>query len=154
MLDLLRILLRWRRPLVVFSLVAAAVAAAITFALTPRYYSQASILPPADTPGFGNLSALLQQYQIPIPGGSATPFLPTLYAAIVRSRKMGTRILDDFELRAVLPGRNDEEDFIIFDLDTQQLTVVAPELDGSKALFFGWVPDPSVYDEVVARLGP
>ena len=54
----------------------------------------------------------------------------------------------------LLLGRNDDEDFIIFDLDTQQLTVVAPELDGSKALFYGWVPDPSVYDEVVARMAP
>jgi len=54
----------------------------------------------------------------------------------------------------LLLGRNDEEDFIIFDLDTQQLTVVAPELDGIKALFYGWIPDPSVYDELVARRAP
>ncbi len=110
MLEFLRILLRWRRPLLVFSLLAALVATAVTFVLQPRYYAQASILPPSDTPGVGGLSALLEQYQVPIPGGTATPFLPTLYAAIVRSRKMGTRLLDDFALREALPGRNDEED--------------------------------------------
>ena len=110
MLDLLRILLRWRRPLMVFSVLAVLVAAGISMAVTPRYYSQASILPPTDNPAFGSLSSLLQQYQIPIPGGTTTPFLPTLYAAIVRSRKMGLRVLDDFALRPVLPGRNDTED--------------------------------------------
>lgn len=113
MLDLLRILLRWRRPLLVFMLVAAVVAAAVTYALTPRYYSQASILPPTDNPGFGSLSTLLQQYQVPIPGGMATPFLPTLYAAIIRSRKMGEKVLEDFKLRDILPGRNDTEDIQI-----------------------------------------
>lgn len=113
MLDLLRILLRWRRPLLLITLVAAVVAAAITFSLTRRYYSQASILPPTDTPGFGALSTLLQQYQVPIPGGGATPFLPTLYAAIIRSRKMGEHVLDEFALRDVLPGTNDTEDIQI-----------------------------------------
>ncbi len=49
----------------------------------------------------------------------------------------------------LLLGRNDELDFIIFDLDTMELNVVAPELDGSKVRFLGWVPDPSVYDEIV-----
>ncbi len=110
MLDLLRILLRWRRPLLVWTVLAAVVAAAITYTLTPRYYAQASILPPTDNPGFGSLSDLMQQYQVPIPGGKVTPFLPTLYAAIIRSRRMGLRILDEFALRAVLPGRDDEED--------------------------------------------
>ncbi|MFV2043729.1 MAG: hypothetical protein ACC700_10915, partial [Anaerolineales bacterium] len=49
----------------------------------------------------------------------------------------------------LLLGRNDELDFIVFDLDTMELNVVAPELDGSKVRFLGWVPDPSVYDEIV-----
>jgi uncharacterized protein involved in exopolysaccharide biosynthesis len=113
MLDLLRILLRWRRPLIVLTLVAAIVAVGVTLTLTPRYYSQASILPPTDNPGFGTLSSLLQQYQVPIPGGVTTPFLPTLYAAIIRSRKMGEKVLDDFALREVLPGTNDTEDIQI-----------------------------------------
>ncbi|HZM14532.1 MAG TPA: GNVR domain-containing protein [Candidatus Krumholzibacteria bacterium] len=110
MLDLLRILLRWRRPLLAFAFLAAVVAAGVTLTLTPRYYSQASILPPVDNPAFGTLSSLLQQYQVPVPGGTTTPFLPTLYAAIVRSRKMGVKILDEFALRPLLRGRDDDED--------------------------------------------
>ncbi|HZL85352.1 MAG TPA: GNVR domain-containing protein [Candidatus Krumholzibacteria bacterium] len=110
MLDLLRILLRWRRPLLVWTLLAAGIAAGVTYTLTPRYYAQASILPPTDNPAFGSLSTLLQQYQLPIPGGKATPFLPTLYASIIRSRRMGVKILDEFALREVLPGQDDEED--------------------------------------------
>jgi len=109
MLELLRILLRWRRPLLAFTVLAAAAAAVIAQRLTPRYYAQASILPPSEDPGFGGISALLQQYQIPIPGGVKTPFLPTLYASIVSSRRMGKKILDEFELRPVL-GAETEED--------------------------------------------
>ncbi|UCE03859.1 MAG: hypothetical protein JSW67_06645 [Candidatus Latescibacterota bacterium] len=108
MLDLLRILLRWRRPLVVWCLVAAAVAAGVSMLLTPRYYSQASILPPHDNPGFGGISQVLQQYQIPIPGGTVTPFLPTLYASIIGSRKMATQILDEFDLRPLFGGATEE----------------------------------------------
>lgn len=99
MLDLLRILVKWRRPLVGFVVVAAIAGAIYAFAVAPRYYSQASILPPNEDPGFGGLSALLQQYQIPIPGGTRTPFLPTLYASIVSSRRMGKIVLDEFDLR-------------------------------------------------------
>lgn len=110
MLDLLRILLRWRRPLVAWSLVAALVAAGVSFTLTPRYYAQASILPPHDNPGFGQLSMLLQQYAIPIPGGASSAFLPTLYASIVRSRNVRERILDDFDLRAEFGGATLNED--------------------------------------------
>ena len=110
MLDLLRILLRWRRPLLVWSVLAALVAAGVSFTLTPRYYAQASILPPHDNPGFGGISMLLQQYAIPIPGGVGTPFLPTLYASIVRSRDLRTRILEDFDLRAEFGGATLSED--------------------------------------------
>jgi len=110
MLDLLRILLRWRRPLLVWTGLAALVAAGVTFALVPRYYSQASILPPPENPSYGALSTLLQQYQVPVPGGTATPFLPTLYASIVRSRRMAVQVLDEFKLRPVLPGGTEQED--------------------------------------------
>lgn len=109
MLELLRILLRWRRPLIAFTLLAAAAAAVVSYRLTPRYYAQASILPPNEEPGFGGISALLQQYQIPIPGGVKTPFLPTLYASIVSSRRMGKKILDEFELRPVFAADTEED---------------------------------------------
>jgi uncharacterized protein involved in exopolysaccharide biosynthesis len=109
MLDVLRILVRWRRPLIALSLVAAAAAAIIVFNLEPRYYAQASVLPPYEEKGFGNLSQLLREYQIPIPGGVQTPMLPTLYASIVASRKMGKRVLDEFELRAVFESKTDED---------------------------------------------
>ena len=109
MLELLRILLRWRRPLLAFTVLAAAAAAFIGYRLTPRYYAQASILPPNEDPGFGGISALLQQYQIPIPGGVKTPFLPTLYASIVSSRRMGKKILDEFELRSVFEADTEED---------------------------------------------
>lgn len=109
MLELLRIALKWRRPLLGFALGAAVAAAVYAFLVTPRYYSQASILPPTEEPGFGGISALLQQYQIPIPGGTATPFLPTLYASIVSSRRMGKAILDEFDLRRQF-GTTTEED--------------------------------------------
>lgn len=101
MLDLLRILVKWRRPILALSVLVAVASAVVAFRLTPRYYAQASILPPNDDPGFGGLSALLEQYQIPVPGGIRTPFLPTLYASIVSSRKMGKIVLDQFGLQAV-----------------------------------------------------
>jgi capsular polysaccharide biosynthesis protein len=110
MLDLLRILLRWRKPLLAWSILAALVAGGVTFTLTPRYYSQASILPPHENAGFGGISMLLQQYAIPIPGGIRTPFLPTLYASIVRSRHVCSRILEDFDLRAEFKGASQGED--------------------------------------------
>jgi len=110
MLDVLRILLKWRRPMVSLAVVAAVGAAAWAFLATPRYYAQASILPPNDDDAsFGGLSALLQQYQVPIPGGVHTPFLPTLYASIVGSRRMGTRILDEFQLRPVFKAATEED---------------------------------------------
>ncbi len=109
MLELLRILLRWRRPLLVFTVLAAVTAAVVASRLTPRYYAQASILPPNEDPSFGGISALLQQYQIPIPGGVKTPFLPTLYASIVSSRRMGKKILDEFELRPILRADTEED---------------------------------------------
>jgi len=102
MWNALRILLAWRRPILVFGLLGAIGAGVWAFTATPRYYAQASILPPNDNnAAFGGLSALLQQYQVPIPGGVGTPFLPTLYASIVGSRRMGTQILDEFALRPV-----------------------------------------------------
>ena len=74
----------------------------MSYQLTPRYFSQASILPPADNnPAFGGLSSLLSQYSVAIPGGIDTPFLPTLYASMVTSRKMAKQILDEFDLRPV-----------------------------------------------------
>lgn len=109
MLDLLRILMKWRRPLLAATLVAGIVAAVVALRLTPRYYAEASVLPPPDEPGMGGLSALLQQYQVPIPGGTSTPFLPTLYASIVSSRRMGKSILDEFELRPVLGTRTETD---------------------------------------------
>ena len=71
------------------ALATAAMALAIVgVKLAPRYYSQASVLPPPEEPGFGpGLSQLIKQYQIPVPGGVKTPFLPTLYASILSSRK-------------------------------------------------------------------
>src|SRR5687767_13738411 len=109
MLELLRIALKWRRPLLGFALGAAVAAIVYTFLVTPRYYSQASILPPTAVPGFGGISALLQQYQVSIPGGTATPFLPTLYASIVSSRRMGKGILDEFDLRQQFGTSNDDD---------------------------------------------
>lgn len=109
MLDLLRILLRWRRPLLGLAALAAVAGGVYAFTVAPRYYSQASILPPGEDPGYGGISALMQQYQIPIPGGIHSPFLPTLYASIVSSRRMGKIVLGEFDLHAAL-GAETEED--------------------------------------------
>ena len=109
MLDVLRILARWRRPLVGLSVAAAIAAAIYAYSVEPRYYAEASILPPVENPGFGGLSTLLQQVQIPIPGGTSTPFLPTLYASIVQSRNMGKRILDEFALRPVFAASTESD---------------------------------------------
>jgi uncharacterized protein involved in exopolysaccharide biosynthesis len=109
MLELLRILARWRRPLLGLSLAAAAAAGIYAFSVAPRYYAEASILPPPQEKGFGGLSALLEQYKVPVPGGVQTPFLPTLYASIVQSRSMGTRILDEFALRPVFAARTEAD---------------------------------------------
>jgi uncharacterized protein involved in exopolysaccharide biosynthesis len=108
-LEVLRILARWRRPLVGLALAAAIGAAIYAYSVEPRYYAEASILPPVENPGFGGLSTLLQQYQIPIPGGTSTPFLPTLYASIVQSRNMGKRILDEFTLRPVFAASTESD---------------------------------------------
>ena len=54
----------------------------------------------------------------------------------------------------LLMGRNEDEDFIVFDLDTLELSTVAPELDGTKTTFLGWLSDPSIFDELLARLAP
>jgi uncharacterized protein involved in exopolysaccharide biosynthesis len=74
MLELVRILLKWRRPLIGFAVLAAVLAGVYAFTVTPRYYAEASILPPSEDPGFGGIASLLQQYQIPIPGGAKSPF--------------------------------------------------------------------------------
>jgi uncharacterized protein involved in exopolysaccharide biosynthesis len=109
MLDLVRILVRWRRPLLGASLAAALAAGIYAFSVAPRYAAQASILPPSEEPGFGGISQLLQQYQIPVPGGTTTPFLPTLYASIVSSRKMSKLILDEFHLREQFKTTTEED---------------------------------------------
>jgi tyrosine-protein kinase Etk/Wzc len=101
--------MRWRRPLLVWTSLAAVIAAGVTLGLTPRYFSQASILPPPENPSYGGLSALLQQYQVQVPGGTATPFLPTLYASIIRSHSMAVQVLDEFKLRPVLGGGKEQE---------------------------------------------
>ncbi len=112
MLDVLRILLKWHRPLVALALLAALGAAIYAWTAKPRYFAQASILPPNDdSAAFGGLSSLLQQYQIPIPGGVHTPFLPTLYASIVSSRKMAAIILEEFHLAAEF-GATGQEDAV------------------------------------------
>jgi tyrosine-protein kinase Etk/Wzc len=109
MLDLLRILMKWRRPVIGFALLAAVGATAYVLLVAPRYYAQASVLPPAEDQSFGGLSALLQQYQVPMPGGTRSPFLPTLYASIVSSRRMGKLILDEFALRPVFRATTEDD---------------------------------------------
>jgi len=53
MLDLLRILVKWRRPLAVFALLAAIAATAYVLLVSPRYYAHASVLPPSEDESFG-----------------------------------------------------------------------------------------------------
>jgi uncharacterized protein involved in exopolysaccharide biosynthesis len=109
MFDLLRILMKWRRPLFGLALLGALAGGIYAFTVAPRYYAQASILPPPQEPSFGGLSSLLEQYSIPMPGGVHSPFLPTLYASIVSSRRMGKLILDEFDLRQEF-GTDNEDD--------------------------------------------
>ncbi len=103
MLLILKTIIQWRRFILAAGLLTAAIAAAVSFLLPQWYTANASVFPPQQGGGMTGYMQLLQQsLQIPILAPSAGGTRPgTIYIDILLSRKVGEKIVEEFELKKV-----------------------------------------------------
>jgi len=103
MLLILKTIIQWRRFILAAGLLTAAIAAVVSFLLPQWYTSNASVFPPQQGGGMSGYMQLLQQsLQIPILAPSAGGTRPgTIYIDILLSRKVGEKIVEEFELKKV-----------------------------------------------------
>jgi uncharacterized protein involved in exopolysaccharide biosynthesis len=99
MLFILNTLIQWRRFILLAGFLTAVVMAAISLVLPKWYTASASVFPP-DTQGAASPYAdLMQSLQIPLfalsPGGLKPA---TFYVDILSSRRVGERVLQEFDL--------------------------------------------------------
>jgi tyrosine-protein kinase Etk/Wzc len=104
MLFILQTLIQWRRFIVIAGFLTAVVTAGVTL-LLPKWYTASSSVFPPETNQFGSMSSytqMMQSLQMPILGPTASGLTPsTIYIDILKSRRVGERLLDEFDLKTV-----------------------------------------------------
>jgi len=100
MFFILQTLIRWRKFILLSGLGAAAIMAAIGFLLPSWYTATTSVFPPETKSGMSPLYAdLVQNLQLPTFGPAAIGARPsTIYIDVMRSRRVGERIIEEFDL--------------------------------------------------------
>jgi uncharacterized protein involved in exopolysaccharide biosynthesis len=102
MMSILRTIVRWRKLILASGIVAAAVAAVVSFLLPQWFTATASVFPPETGGGLSGYAQLLQQsLQIPMISPSAGGARPgTIYIDILLSRRVGETLVDEFDLKS------------------------------------------------------
>jgi tyrosine-protein kinase Etk/Wzc len=97
--DLLLILFKRRRFIILNTLVVTLVVLGITFLLTPRFTAVTTLLPPkGEGEGLASLTTLLQRFDISQLGLTGATTSAQVYVAILKSRTLADRIVRDFDL--------------------------------------------------------
>ncbi len=129
LLDFLAFLLRWRRFLLTATLSVSVVVAIISFVLPPRFRSTA-IIRPQESSGQGGIGALIASKLGNLGGlASLAPSLGEVpgevLVAILKSRWMSDRVIEQFKLREVYEMEDSKQEEVVkallaltdFDLD-------------------------------------
>ena len=106
MLSILRTIVQWRK-LILASGSITAVAAAVVSLLLPQWFTADTSVFPPETSGATGYTQLIQQaLQIPIIAPSAGGARPgTIYIDILLSRKVGEKLVEEFDLKTVYDTR-------------------------------------------------
>jgi uncharacterized protein involved in exopolysaccharide biosynthesis len=101
MLFFFRTLVNWRRFILGWA-VAGAVAMGIVSFFLPRWYmATTSLFPPEPSMAMPMYAELVQQLSAPLLGPTASGAAPeTIYIEMLRSRTLGERVIDEFDLMA------------------------------------------------------
>jgi tyrosine-protein kinase Etk/Wzc len=110
MLSILRTIVQWRKLILASGLIAAALAAVVSLLLPQWFTANTSVFPP-ETGGATGYAQLIQQaLQIPIIAPSAGGGRPgTIYIDILLSRRVGEKLVDEFDLKNVYDTRLETE---------------------------------------------
>ncbi|HEX7880618.1 MAG TPA: Wzz/FepE/Etk N-terminal domain-containing protein, partial [Candidatus Eisenbacteria bacterium] len=109
-LNFVRVLDRWKRPLIALVLGTAIVSAAVSYVLPKWYMARAVILPPQDSEIGSALGSLLQGITLPGVGNVAPAGTETqLFVTILDSRTLRTKLVEQFDLMRVYKARNIDE---------------------------------------------
>ena len=97
--DLLLILIKRRRFIILNTLVVSLLALGATFLMTPRFTAMTTLFPPkSEGEGLMNLSSLLQRFDISQLGLTGATTSAQVYVAILKSRTLTDLIVRDFDL--------------------------------------------------------
>ena len=98
MLFFFRTLVRWRKFIILSALAGAVLLAAISFILPSWYTATTTIFPPEQTT-MSPYAEIFQQLSAPLIGPIATGVAPgTIYIEMMKSRAVGDRIIEEFDL--------------------------------------------------------
>jgi tyrosine-protein kinase Etk/Wzc len=99
MLFFFKTLVAWRRFILGWGAIGALVMGAVSFILPSWYTATTSIFPPEPSMAMPSYTELVQQLSAPLLGPTATGAAPeTVYIEMLKSRTLGERIIDEFEL--------------------------------------------------------
>ena len=102
MVNILHTLVQWRKFILVSALLTAGAMAGISFVLPKWYTAVSSIFPPEPKSSMTSYMDVVQNLQLPILGPAASGATPsTVYIDILLSRRVGSKIIEEFDLLEV-----------------------------------------------------
>ncbi len=109
LLSLFSVLLKYRKIIIINTLVVSVLAAAVSLALPKRYKARATILPPETETGFGGLMGLSTGLLAQAATNFALPIMATpsdLYASMLESESVLRSVVDSLHLQQVYGTQN------------------------------------------------
>jgi len=102
MVYILRTLVQWRKFIVISALLTAGGMAALSFVLPKWYTAASSVFPPETKSMMPSYMDVVQNLQLPILGPAASGATPsTVYIDILLSRRVGSQIIEEFNMKEV-----------------------------------------------------
>jgi uncharacterized protein involved in exopolysaccharide biosynthesis len=102
MLFIVRILIRWRKSIILAGLLTAAAMVGVSFLLPKWYTASSTVFPPEPNTMMGAYADMMQSLQLPVLGPNAIGQDPkSIYVDVLKSRRIGQQIIDEFDFRSV-----------------------------------------------------
>jgi len=106
----LKTIVAWRKFIIVAALGTAAVTAAVSLILPKWYTASTSVFPPETSSGVPMYTELIQSLSLPLLSGLGAGAAPeTIYIDMLRSRRIGEQLLEEFGLTKVYKAGRIEE---------------------------------------------